>query len=67
MIDIKVGNQEWSFENLKESKFRKGDKIPVVDNWVKHAINQLPSCTYVDNKVSNLKYGLIFNGVQIVI
>ena len=65
MTDIQIDKQIWASENLKENKFRNGDEIPIVDNWddwAKHAINQSPCCAYVDNKPSNLKYGLFFNG-----
>jgi len=59
---VKIGNQVWLAENLRETQYRNGDVIPnVTDNikWAHYPTGAL--CVY-DNKISNAAtYGYLYN------
>ena len=69
MNEISVGNQIWASENLNQLTFRNGESIPIADNWEtwsKYSSKGHPCCAYVDNKISNRKYGILYNGFCIL-
>jgi uncharacterized protein (TIGR02145 family) len=66
---IKLGNQEWIAINLKTSKFRNGDAIPLVSDSTQWAAiwnggnpTGAPAwCYYNNNSANNAVYGKLYN------
>lgn len=59
---IKIGSQEWTVENLKTTRFRNGQSIPIISgdfSW--QQANVAAYCYYNDDLGSALEYGLLYN------
>jgi uncharacterized protein (TIGR02145 family) len=64
VLTVKIGNNEWTTENLAVTKFRNGEEIPQAKNmqeWQDATENYKPVWCYPDFKESNAGYGLIYN------
>ena len=59
---VKIGNQWWMAENLKETQYRNGDTIPIItDNSTWTSLSIGARCAY-DNSESNAAvYGYLYN------
>lgn len=59
---VKIGNQIWTAENLKTTKFNDGKPIPLVTdktNWIR---TKTPAYCWFDNDIKNKdKYGALYN------
>lgn len=60
---VEIGNQTWMAENLKTSKYRNGDPIPLVDNEEEWFLIDSSGafCYYNDDQNNNLVYGKLYN------
>lgn len=62
---VKIGEQYWTVENLKTTKFNDGSPIPFIDNkynWSMADDNKTPAyCYYNDDARSMLEYGALYN------
>jgi uncharacterized protein (TIGR02145 family) len=57
-----IGNQVWMAENLKSTKYRNGDSIPVVKDstqWIK--LSTGARCYNKNDKANGIKYGNLYN------
>ena len=65
MKSVKIGNQEWSTENLNVDHFNNGDEIQQVESaedWLKCLENKTPAWCYYGHKAENeKKYGKLYN------
>ena len=70
MKSIKIGNQEWSSENLNIAHFNNGDEIQQVESaedWLKCLENKTPAWCYFDNNPDNgNKYGKLYNAFAVM-
>lgn len=69
--EVKIGNQIWSSENLKVTKFRNGDNIPIAktkEEWEKASyVDKKPIMTYLRrDPESGKKYGVLYNGYAVM-
>jgi uncharacterized protein (TIGR02145 family) len=66
MLTVKIGNQEWSLENLDVSEFKNGDSIPEAKTayeWVMAADRKQPAwCYYTGEDQDGEVYGRLYNG-----
>ncbi len=62
---VKIGDQEWTSENLSVETFQNGDKIPeakTIEDWEKYDKARKPAWCYYDNSSDNgQKYGKLYN------
>jgi uncharacterized protein (TIGR02145 family) len=59
---ITIGTQVWMVENLKVTKYRNGDPIPIVSDKTQWGKLQKGACCIYENKVSNNAiYGKLYN------
>jgi uncharacterized protein (TIGR02145 family) len=59
---IVIGNQVWMAENLRVTKYRNGNPIPIVTGdaaW--QALTSGAYCWYNNNQSANAKYGAMYN------
>ena len=64
-MDILIGKQIWSSENLKVSTFKNGDNIleaRTKEEWINADENIIPAWCYFDNDLENgNKFGKLYN------
>ena len=64
-MDILIGKQIWSSENLKVSTFKNGDNIleaRTKEEWINADENNIPAWCYFDNDLENgNKFGKLYN------
>lgn len=69
-VEVQLGSQIWSVQNLNVTTFRNGDPIPEVRNereWKHAAENGQPAWCYYDNKPENgNRYGRLYNWFAIM-
>lgn len=57
--------QEWMIKNLVITKFRNGDKIPIINDekeWNEYGAQGKPACCYYNNDPKNKEiYGMLYN------
>jgi len=62
---VTIGSQVWMVENLKTTKYRNGDAIPVVtvsvDDKVWCILTTGARCNYDNNTTISNKYGILYN------
>jgi uncharacterized protein (TIGR02145 family) len=60
---IQIGNQCWTKENLRTSKFNNGTKITnLIDNWSSSAPASTPAwCNYNNNTTYDATFGKLYN------
>ena len=60
---IRIGNQIWTQENLKTTKFNDGTSIPKIENEVTWPGWESPAYCYLNNNESTYKnlYGVLYN------
>ncbi|HHS14246.1 MAG TPA: hypothetical protein ENN03_10840 [bacterium] len=59
---IKIGNQWWMMENLKETKYRNGDAIPnVTDDTEWAGLSTGARCAYNNSESTANTYGYLYN------
>lgn len=61
---VSIGNQEWTVENLKTSKYNDGtsiQKIIVTDTLIWKNNIEGAYCIYMNNESNSLKYGYLYN------
>jgi uncharacterized protein (TIGR02145 family) len=59
---IKIGQQVWMADNLKVSRFKNGDIIPLIENDNEWKDTNKPAfCYYNNNKSFNSNYGALYN------
>jgi len=59
---VKIGNQVWTVENLRTTKFNDGTPIPYVkdnEDWKK--LNSPAYCAYDNDPENGKKYGMLYN------
>ena len=70
MKSVKIGNQEWSSENLNVDHFNNGDEIQQVESaedWLKCLENKTPAWCYYDNDpVKGDTYGKLYNAFAVM-
>lgn len=70
MKSVKIGNQEWSTENLNVDHFNNGDEIQQVESaedWLKCLENKTPAWCYYDNDpVKGDTYGKLYNAFAVM-
>ena len=58
MNSVKIGNQEWSSENLNVDHFNNGDVIQQIESaedWLMYLKEKKPAWCYYENDASNGK------------
>ena len=63
---IQIGSQTWMAENLKTTRFRNGDPIPLVtgnDQW--KTLTTAAYCNYDNEEDYSLIYGRLYNGFAV--
>jgi len=64
---IKIGNQWWMAENLKETRYRNGDVIPrVTDDSTWNGLFTGARCAYDNDENIAEIYGYLYNGYSVV-
>lgn len=62
---VTIGNQVWTVENLRTTKYNDGAPIPLVTDrseWVACGDSSRPACCWYENDNSNKeKYGVLYN------
>ena len=61
---VKIGNQIWTDQNLRTTRFNDGSEIPLVKDSAKWAALQTPAYCYYNNskyRENNRKYGALYN------
>ncbi|MBN2103812.1 fibrobacter succinogenes major paralogous domain-containing protein [bacterium] len=59
---VKIGNQWWMAENLKETQYRNSDVIPnVTDNTAWSGLSTGARCAYNNNESTAITYGYLYN------
>ena len=70
MKSVKIGNQEWSTENLNVDHFNNGDEIQQVvsaEDWLKCLENKTPAWCYYDNDPDKGDtYGKLYNAYTVM-
>lgn len=70
MKSVKIGNQEWSSENLNIDHFINGDKIQQAESekdWLNCLKKKTPAWCYFNNDPENGKvYGKLYNGFAVL-
>lgn len=64
---VKIGNQWWMAENLKETMFRGGSVIPnVIDNATWSGLSTGARCAYNNNETTAETYGYLYNWYALI-
>jgi len=59
---VKIGTQTWMVENLKTTRFRNGEAIPIVtSNTAWAGLTSAGRCYYANDSINNEKYGYLYN------
>jgi uncharacterized protein (TIGR02145 family) len=59
---VKIGNQVWTVENLRTTKYNDGSLIPLVTDGAAWAALKTPGYCWYDNDIKNKsKYGALYN------
>jgi uncharacterized protein (TIGR02145 family) len=62
---VKIGNQVWTVENLRTTRYNDGTPVPLISDkskWSACAANKEPACCWYDNDSSNTdRYGMLYN------
>jgi uncharacterized protein (TIGR02145 family) len=63
---VKIGNQEWSSQNISIKHFKNGDTISFAssfDDWINAGKNKKPAWCHINNDEKNeTSYGVFYNG-----
>ncbi len=63
---VSIGNQCWTKQNFKVTRFKNGDPIPFVSGNSNWGNTQQPAYCYYNNDLQNEpKYGKIYNGIAV--
>jgi uncharacterized protein (TIGR02145 family) len=63
---VKLGNQVWTVENFKTTKFDDGTPIPLITDNIEWLALKTPSYCWYNNDIENkLKYGALYNGYAV--
>lgn len=69
-MEIIIGKQVWSLENLNVSTFRNGETIleaRTSEEWINADENKIPAWCYLDNNEENgVKFGKLYNYYAII-
>ncbi len=59
---IEINGKKWATQNLRVSRFRNGDLVPLVKSDFEWEKLVSPGCCYLNNLVSNIdRYGYLYN------
>jgi len=63
---VQIGSQCWLKENLKTTKYKTDENIPLITNAYDWEYSSTGAMCYYDNNVNNaLKYGALYNGFAV--
>lgn len=61
---IRIGGQVWMKENLRVSRFKNGEQIPIVTDSTWGSLLSSARCWYANDSINNnLPYGNLYNGI----